>query len=46
MAASRGEPKDQAILGLPLKRIVDEAVDLRTRTTASWKKLSRPRTTN
>ena len=46
MAASRGEPKDQAILGLPLKRIVDEAVDLRTRTAASWKKLSRPRTTN
>ena len=45
MAASRSEPKDQAILGLPLKRIVDEAVDLRTRTTASWKKLSRPRTT-
>ena len=46
MAASRGEPKDQALLGLPLKRIVDEAVDLRTRTTASSKKLSRPRTTH
>jgi hypothetical protein len=45
MAACRGEPRDQAILGLPLKRIVDEAVDLRAGTTASWKRLSRPRTT-
>jgi hypothetical protein len=41
MAASRGEPKDQAIFGLPLKRIVDEAVDLSARTTAPWKKVHR-----
>jgi len=31
MAASRHRPEDQAILGVPLARIVDEAIDLRDR---------------
>ncbi len=45
MAASRREPKDQAILVLPLKRIADEAIALQAGTTASPGKLRRPRTT-
>jgi hypothetical protein len=45
MAASRREPKDQAILGLPLKRIVDEAIDLQASASAAPAELSRPRTT-
>ncbi len=45
MAASRREPKDQAILGLPLKRIVDEAIALRASASAPPGEVNRPRTT-
>jgi hypothetical protein len=31
MAASRHQPEDQAILGMPLARVVEEAIDLRDR---------------
>ncbi|MDP9123714.1 MAG: hypothetical protein M3N82_03810 [Pseudomonadota bacterium] len=45
MAASRREPKDQAILGLSLKRIVDEAIDLQASAGATPGEVNRPRTT-
>lgn len=45
MAACRREPKDQAIVGLPLKRVVDEAIELQAGTTAPPGRVSRPRTT-
>ena len=45
MAASRREPRDQAILVLPLKRIVDEAIALQAGTTEPPESLRRPRTT-
>jgi len=46
MASTRSDPKDQAILGLPLMRIVDEAIELHRAATAPPGKINRPRTTH